>query len=366
MPNPTEHVAALAPYQLADLQLAPGVEPIMLAQNESLRGPSPMVAKAILKVANCGRLYPDPHCHELAALLRQVHALPVQGRVLVGAGSMELIGVLIRAYAGPGDEVLTSEFAYGYFAVATSIAGAEYVQATEYRYTPDVDALLAKVTDKTKIVIAVNPGNPTGKAIANDGIRRLRDALPKDTLLIVDEAYGEFTDAWQEPVFDLVGRGDCVVLRTLSKAYGLAAMRVGWGYFPDAVAQTMDKLLNPSRISMISQKAAIAAVLDQDYMLATVSQTLAIGKEFKQAMVDAGLTVADSHTNFVLLKLADTTQAEMLEVALRRHGYLVRPMRAALSDCIRITIGEQLVMQQLAELIADLEPKLRAKKRPSE
>lgn len=354
MPNPTTHVASLAPYQLADLQLAPGVEPIMLAQNESLRAPSPMVAEAIVNVATCGRLYPDPSCDELGSVLRQAYALPEQDRVLVGAGSMELIGVLIRAYAGPSDEVLTSEFAYGYFSVAATIAGADYVQAVEHNYTPDVDALLVKVTDKTKIVIVVNPGNPTGTAIANNDIRRLRDALPKDALLVVDEAYGEFSDAWQEPMFDLVGRGDCVVLRTLSKAYGMAAMRVGWGYFPEVVAQAMDKLLNPSRISTISQKAAIAAVLDQDYMLETVRQTLAIGAEFKQAMLDLGLSVADSHTNFVLLKLADASQAQALEEGLRNQGYLVRPMRAALSDCLRITIGDKLVMQHLANTIADL------------
>ena len=354
MPNPTTHVASLAPYQLADLQLAPGVEPIMLAQNESLRGPSPKVSEAIVSAATSGRLYPDPTCVELEQVLRQAYELPIQGRVLVGAGSMELIGVLIRAYAGPGDEVLTSQFAYGYFSVATNIAGADYVQAIEPNYTPDIDALLAQVTDRTKLVIAVNPGNPTGTAVPNSEIRRLRKALPKDVLLVVDEAYGEFTDAWQAPVFDLVDAGDCVVLRTLSKAYGLAAMRVGWGYFPTDVAQHMDKLLNPSRISIISLQAAIAAVLDQDYMLETVRQTLAIGAEFRQAMLDLGLCVADSHTNFVLLKLADAAQAQALQVGLRNQGYLVRPMRADLNDCLRITIGNKLVMQHLAKAIADL------------
>ena len=353
MPNPTAYVAALAPYQLADLKLAPGIEPIMLAQNESLRAPSPKVAEAIVSAAACGRLYPDPNCDELDSVLRQAYALPDQDRVLVGAGSMELIGVLIRAYVGPGDEVLTSEFAYGYFSVATAIAGADYVQAVERNYTPDVDALLAKVTAKTKLVIAVNPGNPTGTAIPNSEIRRLRAALPKDVLLVVDEAYGEFSDAWQEPVFDLVAGGDCVVLRTLSKAYGMAAMRVGWGYFPQAVAENMDKLLNPSRISIISQKAAIAAILDQGYMRETVRLTLTIADEFKQAMLGFGLSVAQSHTNFILLKLASSEQAKSLEVALRGQGYLVRPMRGSLSDCLRITIGEQAVMQKLAQLIAN-------------
>ena len=353
MPNPTIHVASLAPYQLADLQLAPGVEPIMLAQNESLRAPSPKVAEAIVNAATCGRLYPDPNCDELDEVLRQAYALPDQDRILVGAGSMELIGVLIRAYAGPGDEVLTSEFAYGYFSVATAIAGADYVQAQEQNYTPDVDSLLAKVTAKTKLVIAVNPGNPTGTAIPNSEIRRLRLAWPADVLVVVDEAYGEFSDVWQEPVFDLVAGGDCVVLRTLSKAYGMAAMRVGWGYFPQAVAENMDKLLNPSRISIVSQQAAIAAVLDQDYMHETVRLTLEIADEFKQAMLNVGLSVAQSHTNFVLLKLTNSAQAEALEVALRSQGYLVRPMRGSLSDCLRITIGEKGVMQQLAQLITD-------------
>jgi len=353
MPTPKAHVASLAPYQLADLALAPGIQPVMLAQNESLRDPSPQVATAISAAQHDGRLYADPKCSELAMVLRQIYDLSGNA-VLLGAGSMELIGVLLRAYVGPGDEVLSSQFGYAYFALATAITGARYIQACELDYTLDVDAMLAKVTDHTKVVVAVNPGNPTGTAIANSEIRRLRMALPEDVLLVIDEAYGEFTDAWQKPVFDLVEAGNCVVLRTLSKAYGLASMRVGWGFFPETIAQQMLKLLNPNRLSSISQHAAMAALQDQEYMRATVTQTLQIAQQFRQAMQALGFYVPQSHGNFVLLKLASATQAQNIEKGLRKQGFLVRPMRNDLAECLRITIGEPQVMRQLTEVITAL------------
>jgi histidinol-phosphate/aromatic aminotransferase/cobyric acid decarboxylase-like protein len=146
------------------------------------------------------------------------------------------------------------------------------------------------------LVFVANPGNPTGTRIGHGEIVRLRDGLDDGILLVIDEAYGEFNAMAGKATFDLVERGNTVVLRSFSKAYGLAGLRVGWGLFPPAVASEMRKLLNPNNISGASQAAATAAMLDQPYMSATVADTARLRDGFTQRLRDLGLTVADSFT----------------------------------------------------------------------
>ncbi|MEX0305581.1 MAG: histidinol-phosphate transaminase, partial [Leisingera sp.] len=251
------HVAAMAPYALADLG---GEGVISLAQNESAFAASPAAIAAGKAVLEQMPLYPDPEWPELRAAVAEVHGLD-PAKILCGAGSMELIGCLIRAFAGPGDRVLGTDYGYAFVSSASAQVQADYVKARERELTVSVDDILAAVTPQTRIVFVCNPGNPTGTLIPNSEILRLRAGLSTDVLLVVDQAYAEFADADNDPaeVFALVDRGDTVVMRTLSKAYGLAGARAGWGYFPLEIAGEVRKLLNPNNISIPSQAMAAAA-----------------------------------------------------------------------------------------------------------
>lgn len=353
MIKPVPHVGAMAAYALADLG---GAETISLAQNESAFPASPAAIAAGQAAMSDLPLYPDPEWSELRAAIAETHQLEPD-LILCGAGSMELIGCLIRAYAGPGDRVLGTDYGYAFVSSAAAQVQADFVKAREVDLTVSVDDILAAVTPETRIVFVCNPGNPTGTLIPNADIIRLREALPDDVMLVVDQAYAEFSDAGNDPaeIFALVSRGDTVVMRTLSKAYGLAGARVGWGYFPPAIAGEVRKLLNPNNVSIPSQAAAAAAVRDQAYMRDVVNKTAAIRDRFAEDCRAMGLQVPQSHTNFVLMRFASTEQAQAADQALRAENLLMRGMGGyGLSDCLRATICEAQVMNRARDILKEV------------
>lgn len=352
MIRPNCHIAAMAPYALADLSVPAGKRLISLAQNESPLAPSPRALAAGQAALAESRLYSDPDWCALRAAIAAVHGLdPAQ--ILCGAGSLELIAGLLQCYAGPGDRVLASQYTYAFFGVATQAAGADFVQAPEPDMTVSVDALLDAVDGRTRLVCVVNPGNPTGTRIPRRDLLRLRKGLDKSILLVIDEAYGEYADAPGEGSFDLVARGDTVVLRTFSKAYGLAGLRVGWGAFPPAVIAEVRKVLNPNNVSGVSQAAAAAAMADQDQMRRVCAETAARRDRFAARMRDLGLGVAESHTNFVVLRFADAAAAARADRTLRAEGLLLRGLAGyGLPDCLRATVGSEDDMAFAATLLA--------------
>ena len=350
MIRPVPSVGAMGAYALADLG---GSQTISLAQNESAFPASPAAVAAGQAALVDLTLYPDPEWPDMRTAIAEVHELDPT-RILCGAGSMELIGCLIRAFAGPGDQVLGTQYGYAFVASATAQAQAEYLTAPEVDLTVSVDAILAAVTPATRIVFVCNPGNPTGTLIPNSEILRLREALPGDTLLVVDQAYAEFADQSNDPaeIFALADRGDTVITRTFSKAYGLAGARAGWGYFPPEIAGEVRKLLNPNNISIASQATATAAMRDQAHMRDVVARTAAIRDRFSQECRELGLSVPESHTNFVLIRFASTTQAQRTDVALRAENLLMRGMGGyGLSDCLRATICAPAVMDKARDVL---------------
>jgi histidinol-phosphate aminotransferase len=350
MIKPVPHVAAMGAYALADLG---GAETISLAQNESAFPASPAAIAAGQAAMAELPLYPDPEWPDLRAAISKIYQLEPD-MILCGAGSMELIGCLIRAYAGVGDRVLGTDYGYAFVSSAAAQVQADYVKAREVDLTVSVGDILAALTPETRIVFVCNPGNPTGTLISNAEIISLREALPAHIMLVVDQAYAEFSDAANDPaqIFALVDRGDTVVMRTLSKAYGLAGARVGWGYFPPAIANEVRKLLNPNNISIASQAAAAAAIRDQDHMRDVVAKTAAIRDRFASDCRAMGLHVPHSHTNFVLLRFASTVQAQAADQALRAQNLLMRGMGGyGLSDCLRATICEAQVMDRAREVL---------------
>ncbi len=348
-----EHVRQMAAYALADLG-GPGT--ISLAQNESAFPASPAAIAAGRVALEQMPLYPDPDWPELREAIAETYGVTSEN-ILCGAGSMELIGCLIRSFAGPGDRVLGTDYGYAYVASASAQVQADYVKAREVDMTVSVDDVLTAVTPETRIVFVCNPGNPTGTLIPNSEIVRLRNALPGGVLLVVDQAYAEFADEDQNPaeIFALVDHGNTVVMRTFSKAYGLAGARVGWGLFPPAIGVEVRKLLNPNNVSIPSQAMATAAVQDQAHMQDTVAKTAAIRDRFANGCRALGLTVAPSHTNFVLIRFADVETAQKADKALRAQGLLMRGMGGyGLADCLRATICDDEVMDRCLTVLKEV------------
>ena len=347
MIRPVPSVAGLAPYALADLP--EGLT--SLAQNESFLPPSPAALEAASRTSAEAMLYPDPDWRDLRAAIAEEHGLD-PATVLCGAGSMELIGCLVRAFTGPGDAVLGTQYGYHFLATAARQAGARHDIAPEEEFSVSVDALLSAVRPETRIVFVCNPGNPTGTRIPNGEIQRLRAEMPGNVLLVVDQAYAEFDAQNARPIFDLVARGDTVVTRTFSKAFALAGCRVGWGIFPEGIGGEVRKLLNPNNVSGISQAMAAAAMRDRVHTARIVHETGDLRHRFVARLKAAGLRPPVSHTNFVLIPFADPGTASRADKALRDCGILLRGMAGyGLPQCLRATIGPPDVMERAADIL---------------
>ncbi len=348
MIRPCPYVAGMAAYALADLG---GEEKPTLAQNESAFPPSPKAKAAGIAALERAALYPDPDWQTLRDAIATTFDVP-RDLILCGAGSMDLIDTVIRAFAGPGDEVLATSYSYLFAAAATGRAEASYVTVPETGFRVSVDALLAAVTARTRIVFICNPGNPTGTCIPNAEILRLRQGLRDDILLLIDQAYGEFDDQDQAPVFALTARGDTVILRTFSKAYGLAGQRIGWGLFPPAIGAEVRKLQNSNNVTIVGLAMATAALADRPYMRETVTRTAALRDRFRGELVQAGYAVPESRTNFLMIPFADQTAARRADTQLRKAGIIMRGLSGyGLSHCLRATIAPEEVMRRALEVL---------------
>lgn len=345
------HVATMSPYALAQLNAPEGKLLISLAQNESLRPPSPYAIKAAAKALEEAHLYPDPEWKKLRAILSDIHKVPEES-ILCGSGSMQLIRVLAQAYSDEQNAVLAPAHGYPFFQTAAQMARARFDIAAEENGQVSIDALARAIRPDTRIVFVANPGNPTGTRIPRAEIVRLRECLPQHVLLVIDEAYGEFADHLNETTFDLVQRGDTVVLRTFSKAYGLAGMRVGWGVFPCKIAAEIRKVMTPNNISLAGQAAAAAALTDQTYMRQTCDLTVASRDGFRDRLLEAGFDVPESYTNFVLIRMPNAEAARRVDQALRDNGLFLRPQSGAgLGNCLRATIGDTNDLDTAARLL---------------
>ena len=351
MITPVPHIAAMTPYALAELHAPSGKRLVSLSQNESMLHPSPLAIAAAVEAMSNAQLYPDPDWSALRELLAELHSIPAE-QILCGNGSMELIASLAQTFANPHNAVLAPAHAYPFFKTAAQLAQARFDIAAEVNRQVSVDALLDGVKSDTKLVFVANPGNPTGTRISRTELLRLRKGMRGDILLVIDEAYGEFADHLGEPMFDLVARGDTVVLRTFSKAYGLAGMRVGWGVFPEHIIKHVRKVMNPNNISVAGQAAACAAVKDHTYMRTTCQRTASERATFTTRLRTSGYDVAESFTNFALIRFDSAKTAKQADIALQSEGVFLRPQSGAgLPDCLRVTVGQADDMDKTATLL---------------
>ncbi len=341
-PRPKPGILDIAPYVGGESKI-PGVKRVIkLASNESPLGPSPKAIAAYRKAAKELHRYPDGGADHLRAALAELYGLEAE-RIVCGAGSDELIAMLCRAYAGEGDEVLYSEYGFLMYAISAKSAGATPVKAPERELTADVDALLARVTPKTRLVFLANPNNPTGTYLGNDAVERLRDRLPADVLLVIDAAYAEYVDRNDySPGIDLVrAHPNVVMTRTFSKIYGLAALRLGWAYCPPAIADVLHRVRGPFNVGTAAQVAGAAALRDLGHTARAKHHNDRWRPWLARELEAIGLAVAPSVGNFVLARFpAGAAQAAAADAFLKKNGVIVRAMKGyGLPDCLRITVG---------------------------
>lgn len=354
MIKPVPHLSAISAYPLAALKTQGAGRPLVsLAQNESACPASPAALSAATAALAEARLYPDPDWTDLRGAVAEVHGLNPD-HIICAAGSMDLIGAIARCYLSPASRALTTEYGYFYFRTATWLTGAGLDLAPERAFTVDPDAILRHLTRDTNVVFIANPGNPTGTVIGAEEIVALREAIPSNVLLVLDEAYSEFADASDARLFDLVERGDTVVLRTFSKAYGLAGLRVGWGLFPPAVHADLRKLILPNNLSAPTLAAATAAMRDQAHMRDTVAVISRRRDRLAARLRAAGLAVPVSHTNFVLIGFPSADSAADADTMLRAEGYALRGVaNYGLSQCLRATIGREEDMESVVQILEE-------------
>ena len=341
-PRPRSGILELGLYPVGDSSL-PGFERVInLASNENAVAPSAAVLDAACKAAAEVNRYHDGSYTGLRSALAERHALDAEG-IVCGNGSGELIALLVGAYTGPGDEVLMGEHGYLYFRTATRIAGATPVRVPAAGLRFDVDAALAAVTPRTRMLLLDNPNNPTGSVLCQAEVQRLREGLPEHVLLVLDAAYAEFVStADYDAGSGLVLQGEnTVMLRTFSKIHGLAGMRVGWGFMPRAVAGVLNRVRLPNNVGHVAQAAARVALAERERVSAMQVANAASREHFIAVLRGLGLAPQPSEGSFVLVRFpGGASQAAGADAWLRRAGIIVRPMGAyGLADCLRVTIG---------------------------
>lgn len=354
---PRPGILDIAPYVGGESAI-PGVNRVIkLASNESALGASPLAIQALHEHADNVFRYPDGSCRLLRQALGNRFDLDPE-RIVCGAGSDELLGLLARAYTGPGDETLYTQHGFLIYPIATRVTGATPIAVPERNLTCDVDALLAAVTPSTRIVFLANPNNPTATYLPAGEMRRLREGLPEWVLLVIDAAYAEYIDAADYDCgFGLVDEfGSVVVTRTFSKIYGLGGARVGWAYCPVTVADVLNRLRMPFNVAAPSQAAATAALGDVDFVARAQEHNRFWRHWTITALRELGLQVHDSHCNFVLVRFpagADR-DAAAADAYLKTRGIIARRIVAyGLPDCLRITIGLEAEMRTCVGALAD-------------
>ncbi len=356
-PVPGPGILDIAPYVGGEATVPGVARPIRLASNESALGPSPKAIAAYRALAGEIHRYPDGSAAELRGALGRHHGLDPD-RIICGSGSDELIGLLLRAYAGPGSEVLYSRHGFLMYPIGAQAVGATPVAVPERELTADVDGFLARVTPRTRIVFVANPNNPTGTYLSADEMARLHAGLPRHVVLAIDAAYAEFVNRNDyEPGIALVNRAENVVmLRTFSKVYALAGLRLGWAYCPPGIADVLNRIRGPFNVSAPALAAGVAAVED----VAALARARAHNQRWlpwlSEHLTGLGLPVTPSVGNFVLPRFPDDPRhnADAAFAFLQARGILTRKMGGyGLPHHLRITIGTGEEMEIVAAAVSE-------------
>ncbi|TPG15580.1 histidinol-phosphate transaminase [Sphingomonas oligophenolica] len=362
-PQPKSYVMAIAPYVPGRSTTDDGRTVAKLSSNENPLGTSPAARAAFAAAAGSLERYPDAGATVVREGIAAAYDLD-PARIIYGNGSDEVLHLAAGAFAGAGDEVIFVHYGFAVYEIATRRVGATPVVAPDKDYATDVDAVLACVTDKTRIVYIANPNNPTGTFVPRAEIARLHAGLRDDILLVLDQAYAEYLGTDQDDGgMDLAKTASNVlVTRTFSKIHGLAAERIGWGYAAAPIIEAMHRIRLPFSITIAGQHAAVAALGDTafvDHIRAHNATWRAWFSDEIAKLGNAGLRAIPSEANFVLVVFEGKLTAETAYKGLMDAGYIVRWLpNQGLAQGLRITIGTEAETRGVAAALRGLVERL--------
>jgi histidinol-phosphate aminotransferase len=340
-----EYVRGIAPYvpgkPVEELAREYGLaekDIVKLASNENPRGPSPRVRRAIADAVSGITRYPDGNGFALKTALAALFGVERE-QVVLGNGSNDILELATQAFLRPGDEAVYSQHAFAVYPLATQARGATGVVVPARELGHDLEAMCAAITARTRIVFVANPNNPTGTWLAPEAMRAFVASVPRDVLIVLDEAYNEYlqpthqadTASW------IATHPNLVVSRTFSKAYGLAGLRVGYGLMDTAVADMLNRVRQPFNVNSVAQAAALAALADTEYVEESARLNLAGLEQLMHGLDALGIGYVPSHGNFLLVRIGD---AATIYDRLLRKGVIVRPVaNYGLPEHLRVTVG---------------------------
>ena len=318
-----------------------------VSSNENPYPPLPGVLEAVIRAAQDLHRYPDPFSTRLVAALAARFDVPAE-HIALGTGSVAVCGQLVDSFAGPGDEVIYAWRSFEAYPIWVQIAGATSVQVPlRSDESHDLQAMADAITDRTRLIFVCTPNNPTGQVVHTAELEEFLDRVPRDVLVVIDEAYTEFVDDPDVPDgIDIYReRPNVAVLRTFSKAYGLAALRVGFAIAHDEVAEALRKVAVPFGVSTIAEEAALASLEREAELFDRVSAIIAERDRVVTALRDQGWPVAEQQANFVWLRLGE--RAGEFAAACEAEGLTVRPFAG---EGVRITIAEPQANARFVEI----------------
>ncbi|HTO79791.1 MAG TPA: histidinol-phosphate transaminase [Methylocystis sp.] len=358
-PSPRASLLAIDPYVPGRSAAArpDGARVFKLSANETPLGPSSRAIQAARQALDNVAAYPEGSSRALREAIGARYGLDPE-RIIAGAGSDEILELLALAYISPGDEGIYSQYGFLEYRIVILAAGGVPKVAPETNFVASVDALLAQVTERTKIVFLANPNNPTGTYLSDREIERLADALPPHTLLVLDAAYAEYARAedYEAGARLASARDNVVMTRTFSKIYGLAGLRLGWGYGPAAVIDALNRIRSPFNVSSPASAAGVAALEDRDHLEAAIAHNARWLPWLTEKIGALGLEVLPSAGNFIAIRFPDAEgrRAADADKFLTRRGLVLRAIGAyGMPQFLRLTVGSEEANQRVVSAIED-------------
>lgn len=349
--RPQPGIMDIAPYVGGKSAVAGVANVVKLSSNENPFGPSDRAREAFQRSVHQLHRYPGTDHAALRQAIAEVHGLD-PARVICGAGSDEIIHLLCQAYAGPKDEVITTEHGFLMYRISALAAGATPVEVPERERCVDVDAILRACNRRTRLVFIANPANPSGTMIAASEVARLAAGLPAQAILVLDGAYAEYVGDYDGGLALIEARGNVVMTRSFSKIYGLGGLRIGWGYGPAPIIEVLNRIRGPFNLSSTQQEVAEAAVRDQDHVARCRAENARLRHWLAESLAELGLPSDTSLANFVLARFASVQEAEACDLHLQSQGLIVRRVGSyKLPHCLRITVGDEASCRRVVHAI---------------
>ncbi len=350
--RPQPGILDIALYQGGKASIEGRNDAVKLSSNENPFGPGEKAIEAYRRAGHTLHRYPSTDHAGLRLAIGVAHGLDPE-RIICGVGSDEIITFLCQAYAGRGDEVLYSQHGFLMYRISALAVGAAPVTAPERDRTAHVDALIAAMTPRTRLVFVANPNNPTGTMISRTEVVRLADALPSQALLVLDGAYAEYVEGFDGGAAMVAVRDNVVMTRTFSKIHGLGGLRIGWGYGPQHVIDVLNRIRGPFNLSSTQLEVAEAALGDAEHLERSQRENARMRTWLVRALNDLGVACDRSHANFVLARFGSASEAEACNAHLLSEGLIVRQVGSyGLPECLRITVGDEPACRRVVHAIA--------------